>query len=422
MDRHLVAVEVRVERGADERVDLDGRALDEDRHERLDAQAVEGRGAVQQDRVVLDDLFEDVPDLGADALDDALGALDVVGEALLDELAHDERLEQLERHLLGQPALVQLELRPDHDDRPARVVDALAEQVLAEPALLALEHVGQALEAVVAGAGDRAAAAAVVDQRVACLLEHPLLVADDDLRGAQLEQSLEPVVAVDDAAIEVVEVGGREAAAVELDHRAQVRRDDRQDGQDHPVRSRAGAAEGLDEAQPLDRLLAPLAGARPDLDVERASQLLEVHPADDLADRLGAHPGPEDAAALGARPVALVEVAVLGLAERLHRLERFELVAQLAQLVLGPLRLLLELLALVAERVVHRGPQVLDLLLDGACLVGLALLEVGVHLLGVLADDLAQASGRLLAALVARGDHDLARRGEGDGLARRRRT
>ena len=104
---------------------------------------------------------------GRDALDDALGALDVVGEALLDELAHDERLEQLERHLLGQAALVQLELRADHDDRAAGVVDALAEQVLAEPALLALEHVGQALEAVVAGARDRAAATAVVDQRVA---------------------------------------------------------------------------------------------------------------------------------------------------------------------------------------------------------------------------------------------------------------
>ena len=378
VDRHLVAVEVGVERGADERVDLDGRALDEDRHERLDAQAVERRGAVEQDRVVLDDLFEDVPDLGPDALDDALGALDVVGEALLDELAHDERLEQLERHLLGQPALVELELRADDDDRAARVVDALAEQVLAEPALLALEHVGQRLEAVVAGAGDRPAAAAVVDERVARLLEHPLLVADDDLRGAQLEQSLEPVVAVDDAAVQVVEVGGREAAAVELDHRPQVRRDDRQDRQDHPVGARAGATERLDQAQPLDGLLAPLAGAGPDLDVERASQLLEVHPADDLADGLGAHARAEDAATLGARAVALVEVAELGLAERLHRLERFELVAHLAQLVLAALRLLGEPLALVLERVVHAGLEVGDLLLDGARLVGLALLEVGV--------------------------------------------
>jgi hypothetical protein len=183
-----------------------------------------------------------------------------VGEALLHELAHDERLEQLERHLLRQAALVQLQLRADDDDRAAGVVDALAEQVLAEAALLALEHVGQRLQLVVAGAGDRAAAAAVVDQRVARLLEHPLLVADDDLRRAQLEQPLEAVVAVDHAPVEVVQVGRGEAAAVQLDHRAQVRRDDRQDRQDHPLRAVAGLAERLDQAQPLDRLLAALAG------------------------------------------------------------------------------------------------------------------------------------------------------------------
>ena len=44
---------------------------------------------------------------------------------------------QLERHLLWQTALVQLELRTDDDDRAAGVVDALAEQVLAEAALFA---------------------------------------------------------------------------------------------------------------------------------------------------------------------------------------------------------------------------------------------------------------------------------------------
>ncbi len=48
--------------------------------------------------------------------------------------------------LVGKPALPHLELGPDDDDRAAGVVDALAEQVLAEPALLALEHVGQGLE------------------------------------------------------------------------------------------------------------------------------------------------------------------------------------------------------------------------------------------------------------------------------------
>src|SRR3712207_8862096 len=55
------AVEVRVERVADQRVDLDRLALDELGLEGLDAQAVEGRGAVEQHRVLVDDLLEDVP-------------------------------------------------------------------------------------------------------------------------------------------------------------------------------------------------------------------------------------------------------------------------------------------------------------------------------------------------------------------------
>ena len=144
--RHLVAVEVGVERGADERMDLDGLALDQDRLEGLDAEPVERRRPVQEHRVLLDDVLEDVPDLRPLLLHELLGRLDRRGDAPLLELAQDERLEQLERHLLGQPALVELEVRPDHDDRAARVVDALAEQVLSEAALLALQRVGQGLQ------------------------------------------------------------------------------------------------------------------------------------------------------------------------------------------------------------------------------------------------------------------------------------
>ena len=83
------------------------------------------------------------------------------------------------------------------------------------------------------GPGDRPAAAAVVEQRVDGLLQHALLVVDDDLGRAEVEQALQAVVAVDDAAVQVVEVGGGEAATVELDHRAQLRRDHRHDVEDH---------------------------------------------------------------------------------------------------------------------------------------------------------------------------------------------
>jgi hypothetical protein len=224
---HLVAVEVRVVGGTNEGMDADRLAFDEHRLERLDGEAVERGGAVEEDGVALGDFLEDVPDLGDLALDHLLGRADGMDEAAFLEFADDERLEQHEGHLLGKAALVELEFGADDDDRTAGVIDALAEQVLAEAAALALEHVGERLEGAVAGAGDGAAVAAVVEEGVDRLLEHPLFVADDDLRGLELEEVLEAVVAVDDAAVEVVQVGGGEAAAFERDEGAEVRGDDR---------------------------------------------------------------------------------------------------------------------------------------------------------------------------------------------------
>ena len=87
VDRHLVAVEVGVERRADERVDLDGLALDEHRLEGLDAEAVQRGRTVQEHRVLLDDVLEHVPHLGAATLDHALGRLDVLRQLTVDERA-----------------------------------------------------------------------------------------------------------------------------------------------------------------------------------------------------------------------------------------------------------------------------------------------------------------------------------------------
>ena len=143
MHGHLITVEVGVERLAHQRMDLNGLAFDQDRLEGLNAKPMQGGGSVEEHGVLLDDLGQHVPHLAALPLDHPLGRLDVLGQVEVDQALHNEGLEQLERHLLGEPTLMQLELRADHDDRTARVVDALTKQVLAEPALLALEHVGQ---------------------------------------------------------------------------------------------------------------------------------------------------------------------------------------------------------------------------------------------------------------------------------------
>src|SRR3984885_11185393 len=104
--------------------------------------------------MLADHLVEDVPDLRLLFFDQLLGLLDRSRQALGVEARIDERLEQFERHLLRQPALMQLELGADHDHRTAGIVDPLAEQVLTEPALLALEHVGKRLQGPLVGAGD----------------------------------------------------------------------------------------------------------------------------------------------------------------------------------------------------------------------------------------------------------------------------
>jgi hypothetical protein len=171
----------------------------------------------------------------------------------VDQALDDERLEELQRHLLGQTTLVQLQLRADDDDRTARVVDALAEQVLAETTLLALEHVAEGLQGTVAGTGDGTTTTTVVEQCVDGLLQHALLVVDDDLGGTEVEQATRTVVAVDHTAVQVVQVGGREAATVELDHRAQLRRDHRDDVEDHAGRAHAGLEERADDLEALDR-------------------------------------------------------------------------------------------------------------------------------------------------------------------------
>ncbi len=120
------------------------------------------------------------------------------------KLVVNKRLEQLEGHFFRQSALMQAQLRTDDDHRTARIINALAEQVLAEAAGLALEHIAQRFERPAVLAGNRAAAPTVVEQRINRFLQHALFIADDHIRRAQFHQPFEPVVAVDDAAVKIV--------------------------------------------------------------------------------------------------------------------------------------------------------------------------------------------------------------------------
>ena len=189
-----------------------------------------------------------------------------------------------------------------------------------------------------------------------------------------------------------------------------------------PLGARAGAAEGLDEAQPLDGLLAAHAGGRAHLRVQLAGEGLQVEAHDALAHGLGAHARPEeplaaaDAAAVLAIEVAEVPAVQGGLGQEVAGLQAADLVLGPADLLLEALGLHLEVLLLGLERGAHLQLGILDALADGLLFLRLASLDVVVDALHELGGQLAQLRQRRLAGLLAGGHEDLAGLLEDDGL------
>ena len=229
--RHLVAVEVGVECRADQRMQLDRLALDQ---HRLEAPGCRGGAGSARGSAAPDARGSPLRGCptppAAPSRPCAWPALMVVGHAVELELRVDERLEQLERHLLRQAALMQLELRTDHDHRAARNSRRACRAgsggtgPACPSSMSASDFSGRLLAPVMTRPRRPLSNSA---STASCSMR--FFVAHDDVGRAQLDQPLQAVVAVDDAAIEIVEVGGREASAVERHQRAQLGRDHRHD-------------------------------------------------------------------------------------------------------------------------------------------------------------------------------------------------
>ena len=123
-----------------------------------------------------------------------------------------------------------------------------------------------------------------------------------------LKELLETVVTGDDAAVQLVEVGGGEAAAVQLDHGTDVGGNDGQNVQHHPLQLIAGGAEGLDDLQTLDDSGLLLAGGALQVALELSGQLVYVDAGQQLLDGLGAHAHAE----LASVHLAVLHVLLLG--------------------------------------------------------------------------------------------------------------
>ena len=163
---HLVAVEVGVVSSTYQRVQLNRFTLNQHRLKGLDSKAVQGWCAVEQHRVLANHLGEDIPHFRWLALYHLLGSLDSRCQTAGLQLAKDKWLEQFQGHLFRQSALVQAQGRANHNNGTAGVIYPLSKQVLAESALLTLDHISQGFQWALVGTGDGATTATVIQQRV----------------------------------------------------------------------------------------------------------------------------------------------------------------------------------------------------------------------------------------------------------------
>src|SRR5690348_4970757 len=177
------------------------------------------------------------------------------------------------------------------------------------------------------------------------------------------DQLLEPVVAVDHAAIEIVQVRRRKPATVERDERTEIRRDDRDDIQDHPLRPIAGIArlaripECIDDLEPLEQHLLPmLRRLVRHFGAERVREGIDVEAAEELTNRRRANIGDETGVVLLLRLGPKSEILLL--VQEL--IGRDVLLARLDDDVVRVVDDLLEITESDVEKVAHRTRQRLE--------------------------------------------------------------
>jgi len=122
---HLVSIEVRVECGTYQGMQLDCLTFYQDRLKCLNAQSVQCRRTVQHNRMFLDNLFQHIPYLCIQLFYQLLRILDVLADSLGYQFFHYERLEQFDCHFLRQTTLIDLQFRSNDDNGTSGVIYTL---------------------------------------------------------------------------------------------------------------------------------------------------------------------------------------------------------------------------------------------------------------------------------------------------------
>ena len=143
MNSHLVTIEVGVERSANQWMQLDGLAFDQNRFKCLNTQSVQGRRTVQHNRMFANDFFQNIPDNGFLDFNQTFGCLNGRRQSHQFQFVENERFEQFQRHQFWQTALMQFQLWTDSNNGTAGIVDTFTQQVLTETTAFTLDHFSQ---------------------------------------------------------------------------------------------------------------------------------------------------------------------------------------------------------------------------------------------------------------------------------------
>jgi len=292
MNSHLISVKISVESGTDQRMNLQGFTLHQNRLEGLYAQTMQGGCPVEKHTVILDNLLEDIPYLGHSTFYHFLGTLDRLNIPFLCQFLDDKWFEEFQCHIFGKTALMESEIWPNDDDTPSRVVHTLAEEILTETALLPSQEIRQALERTVTISPNRPRTPTVVDKSVHRFLQHSFLVPENDIRSLDFNEFLQTVVAVDYPAVEVIEVRGCKASTIQRYQGTKVGRDHRNHVQNHPFRAVIGMSKCLHNLKTLESFLFALnGGLHADLKPEFSREFLRIDFCEELMNSRSTHPG-----------------------------------------------------------------------------------------------------------------------------------
>ena len=204
---------------------------------------MQSRGTVQHNRMLFDYFFKHIPYLWLKSLDHFLCIFNIVCCSVRYKLFHNEWLEQLDCHLFRQTTLIDLQFWSNDDNRTSRIVNTFSKQVLTETSGLTFQHVRQRLECSVSRSCYRTSTTSVIDQRINSFLKHTLLVSYDNIWCSQFKESSQTVISVNDSSVQIIQVRCCKTSSIQLYHRTQIRRDNRDSCKDHPLRSVSGLAE-----------------------------------------------------------------------------------------------------------------------------------------------------------------------------------